>query len=607
MRSIVHDLVASVHERFLDERSGDILHGVPALEDVDPDSFGICLATADGYVYEVGDTRLPFCIQSISKPFTYGIALTDQGVEAVDAKIDVEPSGELFNEISLHPVTHRPRNPMINAGALVAASLVAGETPEEQVERISGVFSAYAGSELTFDDDIFASQAESGHRNRAIGHMLREFGILEGDPNIAHEVYLRACSTMVTCRDLSLMGATWANGGVNPLTGECVLATELTERVLSVMSTCGMYDAAGEWVAEVGMAAKSGVGGGIVAVLPGQLSIAVFSPRLDEHGNSVRAFKACRALSHDLELHALHVARSAHSAIRDSYDIVDAPSAVQRPDADRRVLEEHGQKARIYELQGDLLFAGVESVVREICETDGDLELLAADVRRITDVADVSRRLLFDLRGFLEEQGCEAFLIDPDGVLSEGAGGDGDRPPSAFPSIAAATVHFEDELLNRYGERPPEEEEFEFAENPALEGVPSEVVDELRRRLEPRSFADGEMIVAEGDAEAGVFLIMRGRVRSSLTTANGRQRSLATLTPGTCFGDVYVVTGNPHPLTMHADGPVEALELTREEFQRISREDPELRAAMLSIFMFAIHGDVDRALRALAGGRLAVR
>lgn len=168
-------------------------------------------------------------------------------------------------------------------------------------------------------------------------------------------------------------------------------------------------------------------------------------------------------------------------------------------------------------------------------------------------------------------------------------------------------MHFEDELLNRYGERPPEEEEFEFAENPALEGVPSEVVDELRRRLEPRSFADGEMIVAEGDAEAGVFLIMRGRVRSSLTTANGRQRSLATLTPGTCFGDVYVVTGNPHPLTMHADGPVEVLELTREEFQRISREDPELRAAMLSIFMFAIHGDVDRALRALAGGRLAVR
>src|SRR5262245_39946404 len=188
MGSVVQDLIASVHAACLEDRSGDILRGIPALDDVDPDSFGICLATADGHVYEVGDTRLPFCIQSISKPFTYGIALTDNGSDQVDAKIDVEPSGELYNEISLHPVTHRPRNPMINAGALVAASLVAGATPEEQVERISRTYSMYAGCELALDEDIFASQLESGHRNRAIGHMLREFGILEGNPAVAHEL-----------------------------------------------------------------------------------------------------------------------------------------------------------------------------------------------------------------------------------------------------------------------------------------------------------------------------------------------------------------------------------------------------------------------------------
>jgi glutaminase len=606
-RSLVHDLIASVHEGLLDERAGEILHGIPALEDVDPDTFGICMATADGYVYEIGDTQLPFCIQSISKPFTYGIALSDQGVEAVDRKIDIEPSGEVYNEISLHPVTHRPRNPMINAGALVAASLVGGDTVADQVERISRVFSGYAGRELSLDEDIFSSQVKSGHRNRAIGHMLREFEILDGDPNLAHEAYLRACSTMVTCRDLSLMGATWANGGVNPITGERVLTTELTERVLSVMSTCGMYDAAGEWVAEVGMAAKSGVGGGIVAVLPGQLSIAVFSPRLDEHGNSVRAFKACRQLSHDLELHALHVARSAHSAIRDSHDVAEVPSAIQRPEADRLVLEEHGHKARIYELQGDLLFSGVESVVREVCEAGADLEFLAADVRRVTDVADVSRRLLVDLRGFLEDQGCEAFLIDPDGLLSQGPGGNGDRAPWVFPTMTSATVHFEDELLRRYGERPTEDGEFDFTETPGLDDVPSEVVEELGNRLEPRSFADGELIVSQGDAEAGVFLIVRGRVRSSAMTPKGDTRSLATLAAGRWFGGIYVVTGNPHPLTMHADGSVDALELTRGEFERIRHGDPELRAAVLSIFMFAIHEDVDRMLGALATGRVALR
>jgi glutaminase len=605
--SIVHDLVASVHAACLDDRSGDILRGIPALENVDPDSFGICLATADGHVYEVGDTRLPFCIQSISKPFTYGIALADQGVDAVDAKIDVEPSGELFNEISLDPLTHRPRNPMINAGALVAASLVGETTPEVQVARINRVYSAYAGRELTLDEDIFASQLESGHRNRAIGHMLREFGILEGDPNVAHEVYLRACSTMVTCRDLSVMGSTWANSGVNPLTGEQVLPPDLTERVLSVMSTCGMYDAAGAWFAQVGLAAKSGVGGGILAVLPGQLSIAAFSPRLDRHGNSVRAFRACRQLSRDLELHELHVARAAQSAIRDCYDIVEEPSAIRRPEADRRVLEQHGNKARIYEAHGDLLFAGGESVVREIgeaCERDG-LEVLVLDVRRVTDVSDVSRRLLSALGGFLREQGCLGAVVDPDGLLNIEARGD--RAARVFETLADATTWCEDWLIQRYGEDRPAEEEFDLRSHPVLMQVAPRVADELERRLQPRRYADGELIVAEGDTEAGVFLIMRGRVRSSLVTASGSTRNLATLTAGTCFGEVYVVTDHPHPLSMHAHGPVELVELTRDDYTKISKEDPGLWAGLLYTFMFSIRDDLDRALRSLATGRVAVR
>lgn len=603
-KSLVHDLIASTHSACIDDRAGEILHGIPALEDVDPDSFGISVATADGYVYEIGDTRLPFAIQSISKAFTYGIALSDHGHPFVDSKIDVEPSGDLFNEISLHPTTHRPRNPMINAGAITASSLVKGESVEYQVERVSRIYSAYAGRELKLDEDIYSSQLESGHRNRAIAHMLREFGILEGDPNDAIEVYLRQCSTMVECRDLALMGATFANGGVNPCTGERVISATCTERVLSVMSTCGMYDSAGEWVASVGMAAKSGVGGGILAVLPGQLAIAVFSPRLDEHGNSVRGINVCRHLSDELELHAFHVARGVYGAIRDSYDIVEAPSSLQRPEADRRTLEEHGRRVRIYELHGDLLFAGVESVVRELTKACKGLELLVLDVRRIDDVAEISRQLLAGLRAFLRDQQTELLLVDPDGVLPGQASENGD-PRVVFPSIAMATTHCEDLLLARYGAPiSPEDEAFDFSDHPLLESVPQELVAELQSHMVARNYADGERIVEEGDAEAGVFLIMTGRVRSSLTTVAGLRRDIATLTPGTCFGDVYIATGNPHPLSMHAEGAVEALELTRAEFEQIREDDPQLHAAVLQVFMYAIHDDLDRSLRALGQGRV---
>jgi glutaminase len=605
MDSVVQDVIASVHAACIEDRSGDILRGVRALEDVDPDSFGICLATADGHVYEVGDTRLPFCIQSISKPFTYGIALTDNGTDLVDAKIDVEPSGELFNEISLDPVTHRPRNPMINGGALVAASLVAGATPGEQVERISRTYSMYAGRELALDEDIFASQVESGHRNRAIGHMLREFGILEGNPDIAHEIYLRACSTMITCQDLSMMGATLANGGVNPLTGERVLAGEYTERVLSVMSTCGMYDAAGAWFAQVGLAAKSGVGGGIVAVLPGQLSIAAFSPRLDHHGNSVRAFEACRRLSRDLELHELHVARAARSAIRASHDVLESPSAVWRPEADRRVLEEFGRKARIYEAHGDLLFAGVESVVREISDACHGLDLVVLDVRRVGEVAEVSRRLLHDLHRFVREQGCEVALIDPDALLASSADGDDALP--TFATVAAAIVWCEDWLIEHHGGRHPAAESYRFRDHPLFALASPRVVDELEHRMQPRSYADGELIVAERDTDAGVFLIMRGRVRCSLTATDGIPRHFATLTPGTCFGEAYLVSDAPNPLALHADGSVELFELTRKEATKIGQEDPELWGAIVAIFMSAFRVDLDRTLRSLATGRMITR
>ncbi len=603
--SLVVDLLERLHAELVGDRRGTSLQGVPSLDGIDEDAFGICLAMADGVVYEVGDTRVEFAIQSISKAFTYGLALSDHGKERVDDAIDMEPSGDAFNEISLHPVTGRPRNPMINAGAIAAASLVLGDSPGEQSHRIHELYEICAGRQLVVDEGVLADELRVGNRNRAISYMLQETGKLRTEADDALEVYLRQCSVNVTCRDLAMMGATLANNGVNPLTGARAIETALAERVLSVMSTCGMYDAAGEWVAEVGMPAKSGVGGGILAVLPGQLAIAVFSPRLDERGNSVRGVAACRRLSTELELHALHVTRGARSAIRTSYELLEAPSALQRPEADRRVLEEHGHLARIYELHGDLLFAGAESVIRRMCRDGLELEYAAIDVRSVDEVADIAARLLVQVRDLLRGWGCEPVLIDyEDRSMPEPP--EASVPPArVFHSRGAAVEWLEEQLIARHGGDRTAEQEFELRSHPLFAGVEKRFVDALEGLLELRVYADREVVVEQGDSHAGVFLVLAGRVRQSLARAGATARTIATLTPGTCFGDVYVATGNPHPMSVTAAGEVRLLVLSRERFAHLRETDPELYVTMLEIFLHMTHGEHQRMLAVIAGTRTA--
>ena len=454
MRSLVTDVLDGVYQELVGDCRGAVADYIPELAVVDPDSFAICLSTCDGTVYEVGDSRKRFAIQSISKPFSYALALADQGLAAVAERVDVEPSGEAFNEISLDPITERPRNPMINAGAITATSLVTGATADERFERIRSFYSKFAGRELTLDDSMFASEDRTGHRNRAIGYMLRSFGILEEDPELTLDVYFRQCSIEVDCRDLSLMAATLACSGVHPISGERVLHPALTERVLSVMTTCGMYNAAGDWVTEVGLPAKSGVGGGILAVLPGQIGLAVFSPRLDGYGNSLRGVAACRRISRDLELHVMHVSRAARSVVRASRSVLEAPSRRQRSPGEQAVLRQYGKRARVYELLGDLQFAGVESVIREISLRADKLDVIVLDVRGVDDVAVVARRLLLDLRNELLESGCDAVLVDPHQALlqSQVADADENRRVRRFDDLNSAIEFAEDIVISRYAD-----------------------------------------------------------------------------------------------------------------------------------------------------------
>lgn len=397
--------VAELVQRYLDriwaehagDREGKLADYIPELASVDPAGFALSLSTADGFIYESGDAALEFTIQSISKPFTYALALDQIGADAVDAKIGIEPSGEAFNEISVDRSTKMPKNPMINAGAIAAVSLIPGATPDERFALIQDFYSAFAGRRLELDEHIYASEKVSGSRNRAIGYMLQSFGVLQDDPDEVLDVYFRQCSLRVTSTDLAKMGATLARGGVNPQTGRRVTHAAVVRRTMSVMVTCGMYDAAGDWVSAVGMPAKSGVGGGIVAVLPGQLGIGVYSPLLDAKGSSVRGARVCRSLSEQLGLHFLTVASHSRATLRAVY-------------------EPH-EGIRVYETHGDLLFSGAEQVVRVADREQEHFDVAILDVSRVDDIDSAARTLLSGVSSALRAAGKVGYLVDPDGIV----------------------------------------------------------------------------------------------------------------------------------------------------------------------------------------------
>ena len=268
------------------------------------DVFGLAATDVDGTQWQVGDADVRFPLHSISKVFTYGLALEDNGREEVMLRVGVEPSGDPFNSISFDEVNNRPFNPMINAGALVAVNLVHGSTKEEKVERLLTRLRIYAGNpDLTVDEDILAEQLVSNDRNVSLSYLMRSLGMLYGNIEDNLYVYLAACSVCVSSVELSTMAATIARGGANPFTGVPALPRTYTRDVLSVMSMCGMYDAAGQWHYDVGIPAKSSVSGAILAVIPDAIGVGVHSPGLDRHGNSARGVAVCRALSDRFGLH----------------------------------------------------------------------------------------------------------------------------------------------------------------------------------------------------------------------------------------------------------------------------------------------------------------
>jgi len=293
-------LVDEAHARYKGLTEGKNADYIPILTTVPSDLFAVVIVDgSDGKVYSAGDADYKFSIQSVSKPFTAALVMAQQGPQAIHDKIGVEPTGLPFNSrmaIELYPKA-RSVNPLVNAGAIAAVSLVQASSEQDRWNKIIDNFNGYAGTTLTVLEDVYKSEYETAFGNRAIANLLFNYDRLYSDPEEAMRVYTRECSVGVSAKDLAMMGATLANGGVNPVTDRRMLPAEHVPELLAIMATAGFYDESGEWMYSAGLPAKTGVGGGIVAVVPGRFAIAAFSPRLNEAGNSIRSLNAIRDIA----------------------------------------------------------------------------------------------------------------------------------------------------------------------------------------------------------------------------------------------------------------------------------------------------------------------
>jgi len=461
------------HAEFAAQTGGSVADYIPELGKADPDHFGISLATLDGHIYEVGDTRVPFTIQSMSKPFVFALALDALGAARVESAIGVEPSGDPFNSIRLNADNH-PFNPMVNAGAIACSGLIREAKGEAASDFLREALGRFAGRELDMDEAVFASESATGDRNRAIGYLLRNSEVITEDVSSVLDVYFRQCSVRVTARDIAVMAATLANRGVNPVTSAQVVTPYAVSRTLSVMTSSGMYDYAGEWIYRIGIPAKSGVGGGILAALPARLGLGSYSPRLDKHGNSVRGIKVCEALSSHYDLHMLDRSDDARNSIIAAYDIGNSPSRRSRRPHERTILAAHHDAVRVFELVGTLTLLNVDYVSRQLA-TNARPQFVIFDLRRVAAITRAGARLLAEE---FRELASYHVTVVLSGIRRSSAqwnliaeGCDGLSNVRNFYLLDTAIEWAEDQVVYRHGGAIDFHETTDLSEQPLLAGL----------------------------------------------------------------------------------------------------------------------------------------
>ena len=566
--------LARCHDEFRANDEGALADYIPELSRANPSHFGIGLVTIDGHVYEVGDSAVPFTIQSVSKAFVFALALELVGEERVAATIGVEPSGEAFNSIRLTN-DNRPFNPMVNAGAIACSGLIHEVEGAAAFERIRDKLSQFAGRQLGVDDAVHASEVKTGNRNRAIAWLLCNYSVLKGDVDAVLDTYFRQCAVLVTARDLAVMAATLANRGVNPVTGVQVITPHIVASTLSVMTSSGMYDYAGEWIYRVGMPAKSGVGGGIVAALPSQLGLGTFSPRLDSHGNSVRGLKVCEALSSRFDLHMLNRSADVRTCIIADYDIFGISSRRSRQPHEQQILDERRRDIRVVELVGALNFAAIDYVTRRLAAEPPDAPLLILDFRRVPDITAAGAQLPADNLTILGNAGVTAILtgFEPTSPLwtAISTRTANQQRLRRFALLDDAIEWAEDQLIYRYGGFTSVKETSHLGEQALLADLSAEEIAALADLSTTRRYQAGQRIVSAGEPAKSMFFLQSGMVSVKLPSGV----RLASLGPGMEFGEMAIIEGQ-RSADVWADTPVMCLELPLDSFADYRQLHPQI-------------------------------
>ncbi|WP_336802067.1 glutaminase A [Kaistia sp. MMO-174] len=587
---LVSDYLAELHFRISHLSGGAVASYIPELAKADPKLCGIAIATIDGKTYSAGDADVEFTIQSVSKPFVYGYALERHGREAILQRVGVEPTGEAFNSIVLDEVHNRPFNPMVNAGAIAIAETIKGATPTERAQNMLTLFSRLAGRRLSIDEQVYRSELETGHRNRAIAYMMLNSGMIRRAPEDILDVYFRQCAVRVTARDLAVMAATLANDGVNPLSGERVIATEYVSDILTVMNTCGMYNYAGQWSYDVGIPAKSGVAGSILAVIPGQLGIAVFSPPIDQHGNSVRGVAACKEIAQDFRLNIFRSHVSTSTVIRRELygDIIHSKRA--RNPLERRLLSETGRRICIIEVQGPLFFGSAERLIRRIGDVQSTTSHVILDFRRVPSADEAASQLLARLAGAFNETGRKlliSHLAHQPALATLHEAMEQALPEQIFEHRDAALEWCENAVIAEAGIQ-FDATRFSLSELHIFKSLARDDLRLLEALARPMIFEAGDRIIRTGDPARLFFVIARGTVTVELADAvqaTHQNLRIASMGPGLSFGEMALLDGGTRSADVVANERVVCYGFSVDAIHELGRTHPHVLTTIYANMM----------------------
>jgi glutaminase len=597
-----------IHAKYRDNFSGKVANYIPELAKTDPRLFGIVLATADGKVYEVGDSDHLFTMQSISKPFVYGFALEDHGVDHVLRKVGVEPTGEAFNSIVFDERRNRPFNPMVNAGAIATTAMIKGTGHDQRFARLLSKFSDLAGRSLDVDHAVYVSERTTGHRNRAIGYLELNFGMIDEPVNEHLDLYFEQCSILVSARDLAVMAATLANNGINPLTGKRAVEKRYVKNVLSVMHSCGMYDYTGEWSYRIGLPAKSGVGGGIIAVLPGHLGIGTFSAPLDEQGNSYRGIQVCEELSERFNLHMFKSRAAARVVVRRVFRGDTVRSKRRRGNTEQEILGRRGATICVFELQGNLFFSTMEQVLRRVMDELDSYSYLILDLKRVLQIDECAAALLHQADATLKQRHKTLLLTHlPENCAGLFKKNETTENPGVIvlADIDSALEWCEDQLVAQaQPDLLRESRQVPLAGMDLLTGFDPHEIALIESLVTELRCAPGEMIIREGDVADRLYLLAAGRVSICLSIKNGvRKQRLSSISPGLAFGELALLDGGTRSADVIADEPTLCYVLAIAKLQALAKCHPEIKSKLIFNIGRELSGRLRRAdaeIRSLA-------